>query len=218
MKLTDLNKFNQIVIQIHDNPDADAVGSGYAIYKYLKSLGKDVRLVYGGKNSIQKSNMRMLVEELEIPVEHISRLDPPELLLTVDCQYGQGNVQHFDAENIAMIDHHNTGKISDSMAEIRSNLVSCATICYSMLRNVNYDINADSAMATALYYGLYMDSDHFSEIRHPLELDMMDFLSFDKVLLARLKHANFYIEELSTAGVAITGANYREKYRLAIVG
>ena len=36
MRLADLEKYNQIVIQVHDNPDADAVGSGYAIYRYLK--------------------------------------------------------------------------------------------------------------------------------------------------------------------------------------
>ena len=44
MKLSTLDKFNEIVIQMHDNPDADAVGSGYAIYKYFKSKGKNVRL------------------------------------------------------------------------------------------------------------------------------------------------------------------------------
>ena len=50
MKLSNLDKFNQIVIQIHDNPDADAIGSGYAIYKYFLQKGKNVRLVYGGEN------------------------------------------------------------------------------------------------------------------------------------------------------------------------
>ena len=29
MKLSTLDKFNEIVIQMHDNPDADAVGSGF---------------------------------------------------------------------------------------------------------------------------------------------------------------------------------------------
>lgn len=54
MKLADLERFDPIVIQIHDNPDADAVGSGYAIYRYFKEKGKNVRLVYGGRNEIAK--------------------------------------------------------------------------------------------------------------------------------------------------------------------
>ena len=33
MKLSDLDKYEDIVIQMHDNPDADAVGSGYSLLK-----------------------------------------------------------------------------------------------------------------------------------------------------------------------------------------
>ena len=217
MQLSQLEKFNEIVIQIHDNPDADAVGSGFSMYKYFKSLGKNVRLVYGGRNAIKKSNMLILISELDIPLEFVSELNDPELLLTVDCQYGQGNVTHFDAQNIAMIDHHNTGKLSNDMAEIRSNYASASTICYAMLQAAGYDINEDISMATALYYGLYMDSDHFSEIGHPLERDMIDFLKYDKGLILKLKHANFNMDELATAGEAITGTKYVEEYRLTIV-
>ncbi len=217
MKLNDLHRYDRIVIQVHDNPDADAVGSGYAIYRYFRSLGKDVRLVYGGRNPIQKSNMRLMISELEIPLEYIQDLDDPELLLTVDCQYGEGNVQHFSAQNIAIIDHHKTERISDDMAEIRSNLVSCATVCYSMLLDAGFDVNEDTKIATALYYGLYMDSSQLSEIRHPLDRDMIDFLKYDKALITRLKYANFSIAELETAGIAISHNNYIEQYRAAIV-
>lgn len=220
MILETLEKYNQIVIQVHDNPDADAVGSGYAIYRYFLSKGKDVRLVYGGKNEISKSNMKLMLSELEIPLEYVGESEDignPELLLTVDCQYGQGNVQHFTGQNIAMIDHHNTGRQSDDMAEIRSNLVSCATICYSLLKQAGFCVNEDINVATALYYGLYMDSNQLAEISHPLDRDMVDFLVYDKVLVTRFKFANFSISELETAGIAITNNNYIESNRTAIV-
>lgn len=217
MQLNDLTRFKQIVIQLHDNPDADAAGSGYALYRYFKQYGKDVRLVYGGRNPVSKSNMKLMISELEIPLEHISELDPPELLLTVDCQYGEGNVQQFPAQNIAMIDHHSTGRQSDDMAEIRSNLVSCATVCYSMLTAAGFDVNVDVRIATALYYGLYMDSNQLSEISHPLDRDMIDLLRYDKALVTRLKFANFSMSELETAGIAISHNNYLEKYRTSIV-
>lgn len=217
MILTDLDRFQQIVIQVHDNPDADAVGSGYALYRYFQGRGKDVRLVYGGRNVITKSNMKLLVSELNIPLEYVNELEAPELLLTVDCQHGEGNVQYFEAQNVAMIDHHATGRDSGDMAEIRSHLVSCATICYSMLCAAGFDVNEDPDIATALYYGLYMDSNQLSEISHPLDRDMIDFLQYDKGFIARLKYANFSISELETAGIAITHNNYIEKYRAAIV-
>lgn len=218
MKLADLERFDPIVIQIHDNPDADAVGSGYAIYRYFKEKGKNVRLVYGGRNEIAKSNIKLLTSELNIPVEYVKELDSPDLLITVDCQYGQGNVQSFPASNIAMIDHHSTGRLSDSMAEIRSNLVSCATVCYSLLKDAGFDVNKDADIATALYYGLYMDSNHLSEISHPLDYDMVDFLKYDKRLISRLKNANFSLSDLETAGNAVASDNcYLESFRTGII-
>lgn len=221
MKLDRLEKYNTIVIQMHDNPDADAIGSGYALYKYFQSRGKNVRLIYGGRCKITKRNICILIDQLKIPAEYLNELDVPldvpELLLTVDCQYGEGNVQHVEAGHVAMVDHHNTGRTSDEMCEIRSDIVSCATICYDLLKAQGYDVNADRSVATALYYGLFMDSNEFSEVRHPLERDMLDFLEIDKALLNRVTHANFTLEEFETAGMAMLRYHYNENKRLAII-
>ena len=46
-----------VTIQCHDNPDADAIASGFALYKYFLSLGRQVQLVYAGRNQIHKSNL-----------------------------------------------------------------------------------------------------------------------------------------------------------------
>ena len=48
MTLEDLLRYKDIVIQCHDDPDADAIASGYALLKYLQSKGKSPRLVYSG--------------------------------------------------------------------------------------------------------------------------------------------------------------------------
>lgn len=40
MTLEDLLGYKDIVIQCHDDPDADAIASGYALLKYLESKGK----------------------------------------------------------------------------------------------------------------------------------------------------------------------------------
>ncbi len=215
MNITSLEKFNDIVIQIHNDPDADAVGSGFAVYSYLKSKGKSPRLVYGGRNPITKSNICLMVSLLDIPLEYVTELDAPELLVTVDCQHGQGNVQEFEAQNVAMIDHHDTGRVSDDMCEICSHLVSCASVCYSMLRKTDYDINSDTNVATALYYGLYMDSNQFSEGDHPLNRDMMDFLEYNKLVINKLKFANFTMGELETAAATITDKMYLENRQTA---
>lgn len=43
MRLSDLTRYHSITIQCHDNPDADAIASGYALYTYFKQIGKEVR-------------------------------------------------------------------------------------------------------------------------------------------------------------------------------
>ena len=210
MELKTLDRFNEIVIQMHDNPDADAVGSAYAIYRYFLSKGKDVRIVYGGRFKISKSNMVMFIEALEIPIEYVDDIGKPELLLTIDCQYGEGNVTPFKARNVAMIDHHNTGRISDDMCEIRSNIVSCTAVCFDMLRNEGVMVAEDVDIATALYYGLYMDSNGLSELRHPIEMDMLEELVFNEKLVQRLVNSNFSMQEMETAGMAMLRSNYDE--------
>ena len=93
MKLQELlnENFSNIVIQCHNAPDADALASGYAVYCYLKQHGKRVRMIYSSpKDSeihIQKSNLLLMIKDLEIPIEYVSSLEEePDLLLLVDCQ------------------------------------------------------------------------------------------------------------------------------------
>ena len=71
MRLSDLEQYDAITIQCHDNPDADALASGYGLYCYFKSKGNMVRLVYSGRNKIQKSNLCLMVDKLKLPVEYI---------------------------------------------------------------------------------------------------------------------------------------------------
>ena len=74
MKLSSLMDYNSIVIQCHDNPDADAICSGYVLYRYFKSHGKKVRFIYSGNFEISKSNLVCLVKKLHIPIEYVSSL------------------------------------------------------------------------------------------------------------------------------------------------
>ena len=95
MRLSDFLEYNDIVIQCHDNPDADALASGYGVYVYLKAHGKNVKFVYGGRFELQKSNLLLMINKLSIPIKYVKELDKPELLIMVDCQYDGGNVAHF---------------------------------------------------------------------------------------------------------------------------
>lgn len=219
MKLARLEQFNPITIQCHDNPDADALASGFGLYTYFKDKGKDVRLVYAGKNRIQKSNLTLMVDKLNIPVIYLQDTDIPikGLLITVDCQYGAGNVTHLSAEKVAIIDHHQV-EISDvEMSEIQSDLGSCATLVWQMMKEEGYSFEGKLNLSTALYYGLFADTNQLSEVYHPLDMEMRDSLPYDKGLIYLFKNSNLSLNELEIAGMALMQHFYNDEYHFAIV-
>ncbi|MCR5581637.1 MAG: DHH family phosphoesterase [Pseudobutyrivibrio sp.] len=229
MRLSQLLNYENIIVQCHNNPDADAIASGYAVFKYLKSHGKNVRLVYGGNFEISKSNLKLMVSDLNIHMHFVryqeqlnelcglGRDELPDLLITVDSQYGEGNIQKFEAKEIAIIDHHQISSALPALAEVRSYQASCATVVWDMLRTEDYDINKDLDLGTALYYGLMTDSNNFSELHHPLDMDMRDEIKYRISDITKFKNSNISQEELRIAGIALLGSEYYRDNHYSIV-
>ncbi|MBQ7372108.1 MAG: DHH family phosphoesterase, partial [Blautia sp.] len=197
MKLKELLTYDDIVIQCHDNPDADAMGSAYGLYCYFKEKDpqKDVRIIYSGDYQIEKSNLKLMIQELEIPIAYVSELVPPDLLITVDCQYGNGNVVPFQAKQVAVVDHHQISSpelpgmkgfygqpeiLSAQFVEIHNTLGSCCTVVYKLLKAAGFDINQNENLATALYYGLYRDTKRCSEIYSEDDKKLRDHAHYNK--------------------------------------
>lgn len=217
MKLRELLKYDNIVIQCHDNPDADAIASGFALYLYLKSQGKIPMLVYGGTNRIRKTNLVMMVEDLHIPIQHVNVLEEPELLVMVDCQYGSGNAQVFPAKTLAVIDHHRICTTLPDLKVVRPNLGSCSTIMYQLLQGEAYDVKNNRELSTALYYGLYTDTGGFAEIVHPLDKDLRDEAGFDPELMTKYRNANLSLEDLQVLATSLLQSDYLDEYRASLV-
>ena len=212
-----LLQYDRICIQCHDNPDADAIASGYGLYYFFSGKGKKVRFIYGGPNPITKPNLLLMTEELEIPIEHETGGVDADILITTDCQWGEGNVQSFEAPVIAIIDHHQSRRIGNENCWIRSNLASCSTIVWDLLRSEGIDANEDIRLSTALYYGLYSDSNQFEELFHPIDRDMRDDLIRDDALLFHLINTNLSLRELSIASRALNGQMFSEEGRFSVI-
>lgn len=215
--LSDLIGYDDIVIQCHDNPDADALGSGYALKWYLDKQGKKTRFIYGGRAPVSKSNLVLMKENLGIEAEYVTELDKPGLLITVDCQYGESNVTKFEADNIAVIDHHQVSGPLPQLSDVRSNYGSCSTVMYELLSQEGIDINDDTDLATALYYGLMTDTGGFAEVSHPSDKDLRDFAKPRQTDIILFKNSNISREELVIAGDALKHAHYNEDKSYALV-
>lgn len=219
MRLGELEKFNQITIQCHDNPDADAIASGFALYTFFQEKGKTVRLIYAGRNKIQKTNLLLMLDKLQIPIEYLTDTSTfiKGLLITVDCQYGAGNVTKLESEEQAIIDHHQVETAGIALSEIRSYLGSCSTLVWKLMIEEGFSFKEKSKLGTALYYGLYSDTNQFSEIYNPLDMDMRDAVPCEKSLINMFRNANLSLKELEIAGVALIKHIYNEDNHFAII-
>lgn len=206
MRLKDLDSFDNITIQCHDNPDPDALASAYGLYKYFMQNGKNVRIIYSGPFKIKKPNLLLMIKELDIPVSYYpadsGKIDG--LLLTADCQYGQGNVTKLEADDLAVIDHHN-GTCELELREIHPELGGCSTLVWKLMENAGYDILPDRSLCTALYYGLMTDTGNFSEISHPLDKDMRDCLIVNEAQIRLFTNSNITLDEMRITGEALAG-------------
>lgn len=220
MHLNDFLTYKTIYIQCHDNPDADALAAGFGLYVYFNSKGIDTHLIYSGPFHIQKSNLLLMIEKLEIPISYVesgSLTLTDELLITVDCQYGAGNVTKIPADHVAIIDHHQIeiDNIPDSL--ILSNYASCATVVWKLLLDAGMDPNENLHLSTALYYGLYTDSLQFAEVHNPADKDMRDTLKFSNSTISLLRNSNISANEFEIAGIAIIRAIHNETNRYSII-
>ena len=220
--LDGISEYNPIYIQCHDNPDADAIGAGYGLYQYFKSLNKEVHLVYSGRNEISKSNLTLLVSELNIPIGYINpsqseTLHIPGILVTVDCQYGAGNVTHFEADHIAIIDHHQVEIEDVPLSCIIPAYGSCSTLVWMMLSQAGYEVSDEDGVGTALYYGLYTDTNQLAEISTPIDRDASEQIPHRKSLISTLRNSNMSLHELDIAGVAMLRYSYNEEYNFAVI-
>ncbi len=216
MLLDKLLQHENIAIQCHNIPDADAIAAGFGLYRYLVEKNKKPFLFYSGP-PITKPNLLAMILQLQIPIEHAPDLKEWDgLLITVDCQYGMGNVGKVEAPHVAVIDHHLQERELPEVCELRPWLGACSTLVWDLLEKENFVF--DLPLSTALVYGLFMDTNNFSELKHPLDKDMWDALKVDEGIFKQLRLSNLSLNDLLQTSSSLTELNViNEALRLALV-
>ena len=227
IKLEQLLDYDEVAIQCHDYPDADAIASGFALYRYFSAHGKDVLLFYGGAKPISKPNLAMMRDKLGIPLSYLPELKRrPGLLITVDCQFGGNNVQRVEAETVAVIDHHQVGGELPPLFSVKPQFGACATLVERLLSEAGFELTAsERPLVIALYYGLYSDTNAFTEIRHPYDLNLRDKLTWhdpnkmlqEEGILKNLLYSNLALEDLELASGALANLKYNQEHRFALI-
>lgn len=189
-----LSDYEQIFVVMHDNPDPDAIATGWAILCLIEEcLARPARLVGGG--AIVRAENKYMVELLSPPIELISDIEIAEGTATilVDCGIGTTNhvVTRAGVNPVAVIDHHlnGTGKVTLPFKDIRIDAAASASIAASYLREQNVDPGVK--LATAVLYAIRSETCGSETVHSALDRSVVKWLTglADPTLLAEIENA-----------------------------
>ena len=204
-KLIDICTGHHIYIQTHNFPDPDAIASSYGLQMFLKHYGISSTLCYEGK--IDKLSTKKMTSIFQLDIHAYDDLkntmQPEDYIICVDSQKEGGNITDFVGEEIAAIDHHPTYKeVAYRYKDIRIT-GSCASIITDYFRQM--DVPMDAMTATALLYGLKMDTNQMSRGVKKLDIDAFGYLYplMDPEVMNRLESNNMEFRDLKAYGAVI---------------
>ena len=172
LRLIDYCRSKKVYIQTHNFPDPDAIASAFGLQALLDHYGVPSTLCYHGK--IDKLSTRKMTELLHIDIfsyaEIADGMRPEDPIICVDSQNNGGNILDFTGDEVACIDHHPTySRVDYRYSDIRM-VGSCSTLIAEYYQRLDVPMPED--VATALLYGLEMDTAHFTRGVTPLDLDV----------------------------------------------
>lgn len=210
--------YKKIYIQCHNNPDADTLASAYGVYCFFTDRGIDAGMVYGGMQQVKKYNIKYMIKHCGIPIRYVDELPgDAELLLVIDGQYGQGNVQKFEAPVIAVIDHHPAVMQENERVLIKSNYQSCSTVIWELLEEEHYPVKQKESLRIALLYGLFTDTSSFYDLYREKDIQMRMTLSGEFPVFEKLTKSCMTVGELMIASDAMYNHFFEIEKKFAIV-
>lgn len=160
----------KVYIQTHNYPDQDALASAYGLQELLRFKGVESVICYQGE--IDKANTISMTESLGLELYDVDDLpiqEEDEIIL-VDGQKGNVNLEEQIGDEIACIDHHPMQDTSSYRFYDIRKVGACATMIAEYF--FENEIPVSSKVATALVYGIKMDTANLMRQTTPEDVDM----------------------------------------------
>lgn len=158
------------VITVHAHSDGDAIGAEFALYLFLKKLGKDVKILNQDPPS-SKYDFLALSSKVEIPHNGFQASLPSHYILFMldyneKKRAGKNMQEVFEHyKQMVCIDHHQVTKDTvKAVSYIDTSASSVCEILYLLLKEDILDFSPyeKEKIATCLYSGLIYDTNNFS--------------------------------------------------------
>lgn len=201
MELTDFIKSlenSHVYIQTHNFPDPDALGSAYGLSRLLEHFHIASTLCYDGK--IDSLSTKRILEIFEIQIQpkaNLRQMTEDSQIILVDSQKDAGNVTDLVGMEIACIDHHPTVVEMEYQYKDVQMVGACSTIIAQYFKAL--DLTPDCYTATALLYGIKMDTNQFTRGVTAQDIEMYGYLNplADDGMLRSVSSNNMEFADLS---------------------
>ncbi len=209
-----------VYIQTHNFPDPDAIASAFGMQVLLKKRGIDSTICYHGK--IDKYSTKKMIETLKIDIRTIgdlSEMNTEDEVILVDSQAGNANLKNTTGNTIICIDHHPSFGITNyRFCDIRPRVGACASMIAAYF--LSNDIKIERDVATALMFGIKVDTANLSRGVSNLDLNMFYSLYnlCDMELINSLETSTLQFGDLTAYANAIKSIKVYDNISFANTG
>ncbi|MBU3967914.1 MAG: NAD-binding protein [Euryarchaeota archaeon] len=211
----------KFAIIVHNNPDPDAISSAMGLKEIAGSVGVKAEIHYRG--NIDHHENKAFVNLLDIELDQSTDFEASDYkkIAMIECSTpGVNNMLPHDTQVSIVIDHHQADieEIKAEYVDIRPNIGATATIMTKYLQDLAIPIKTD--LATALLYGIKVDTDDFCRNTDPSDLIAAAYLYplANHDILSKIETPSRSIEEIEILGDAIKNRDIRGSYLLSNVG
>lgn len=210
-----------VYIQTHNFPDPDAIACAFGMQELLKTKEIASTICYRGR--VDRYSTEKMCQYIGIDMMNIEemsdRLTSCDEVILVDAQKGNSNIMNMAGEEIICIDHHSIFEKQEyRFADIRPEVGACASmIAQYFFEN---EIPIDERVATALTFGIRMDTKSMLRGASKLDMEMM-YRLFDQCnhsIINSLENSKLYFDDLLAYSKAIYSIRVYDNISFADTG
>lgn len=215
-----------LVILLGGHPDPDAIGSALAHKRICERLGVHASIAH--VLPISRSENRALVKLLNVPMTRVRKTEELEqfgYLSLVDASATEASIQLPEhLQLLTVVDHHRPASMPKApFVDIRHDVGATCTIYTEYaehgLSPLGAEGNDDTAVATAMFFGIQTDTDDFA-FATPLDFRAAAYLKplCDAEKLSRIGRRSITAEAMEAVGVALRDLEVIRDFAIAGVG
>jgi len=211
----------KLAIVVHDNPDPDAISSAMGLKEIASSVGVKAEILYRGKIGHHENKAFVNLLDIELDQSKDFKASDYKKIALIECSSpGVNNLLPQSTQVSIVIDHHqaNVDEVKAEYVDIRPNIGATATIMTKYLQELEIPVKTE--LATALLYGIKVDTDDFRRNTDPADLTAAAYLSplANHDILSRIETPSRAIEEIDVLGEAIKNRQIKGSYLISNVG